>query len=192
MGRPREFNEDEALEKAMQTFWSNGYDATSLADLTSAMGLSKSSLYDTFGSKHALFIAAVERYKATAQSGVIGTLTGALPGREAIETVFRDYVSHAASPDRRGCFLNNCAIEVAASDAEADVCIKAGMARIEEAFGAAIERGQGAGDVATRHEPRALARYLTASFQGLVVMGKADAGRDALSDVVRVTLSALD
>ena len=62
MGRPREFNENEALESAMQVFWAKGYDGASLGELTSAMGLSKSSLYDTFGSKHELFIAAVERY----------------------------------------------------------------------------------------------------------------------------------
>ncbi len=191
MARPREFNEDEALGRAMQVFWADGYDGSSLCQLTAAMGLSKSSLYDTFGSKHELFIAAVEHYKTTAQSGFVGTLTGDLPAREAIETVFNDFVAHA-SQDRLGCFLGNCAVEVSANDAEADACVRKGLAQVEDAFRASVRRGQDCGEIAGRYDDRALARYLTAGFQGLVVMSKAGASRKELQDVVRITLGALD
>ncbi len=191
MGRPREFNENEALESAMQVFWVKGYDGASLGELTSAMGLSKSSLYDTFGSKHELFIAAVERYKDTAQSDFAATLEGDLPAREAIETVFNDFVAHATG-ERRGCFLNKCVVERGPDDSEADACVKEGMARVEQAFRSAVRRGQETGDIATRHDAPALARYLNAGFQGLVVMSKAGASRAELGDVVRITLVALD
>ncbi|HEX9701827.1 MAG TPA: TetR/AcrR family transcriptional regulator, partial [Rhodospirillales bacterium] len=65
MPRPREFETSEALNQAMQVFWTKGYEATSLADLIGAMNLSKSSFYDTFGSKHEVFLAAIEHYKQT-------------------------------------------------------------------------------------------------------------------------------
>jgi len=191
MARPREFNADEALNQAMAVFWAKGYDGTSLSDLTDAMGISKSSLYDTFGSKHELFIAAVERYKETAQASGLAILEGDLPGREAIETVFHDFVAHATS-DRMGCFLNNCAVEVAGRDAEAESCVRQGLARLVAGFAAALCRGQEAGDIARTHDVPALAQYLTAAFQGIVVMSKADASRKELKDMVRVTLSALD
>ena len=79
MGRPREFNTEEALEKAMKVFWAQGYEAASLHDLTRAMAISKSSFYDTFGSKHDLFISAIKHYNKTVASRLISEIIRQAP-----------------------------------------------------------------------------------------------------------------
>ncbi len=193
MARPREFNPDEALEQAMQAFWSKGYEATSLSDLTRAMGISRSSFYETFGSKHALFLDAIERFGDTAVERSVAGLEGDGPARAAIAQVFGRVVDNAVGRgDRRGCFVCNCATEVSPHDPEAAARVAACLGRFEAAFHAAVTRGQRAGEIAADRDPRALARYLTSSLNGLGVMTKARPDRAALDDVVRVVLSALD
>ncbi len=193
VARPREFNPDEALEQAMQAFWSKGYEATSLSDLTRAMGISRSSFYETFGSKHALFLDAIERFGDTTVERSVAGLEGDGPARAAIAQVFGRIVDNAiARGDRRGCFVCNCATEVSPHDPEAAARVAACHGRNEAAFQAAVTRGQRAGEIADDRDPRALARYFTSSLNGLGVMTKAKPDRAALDDVVRVVLSALD
>jgi TetR/AcrR family transcriptional repressor of nem operon len=94
--------------------------------------------------------------------------------------------------EKRGCFLNNCAVEVACSDPQAANRVATGLAKTEETFYCAVRRGQKLGEIAADKEPRALARYLTGTLNGLLVMGKANPDRRALQDVSRIALSALD
>ena len=193
MARPREFNEVEALESAMRLFWAKGYDATSLSDLVGGMGLSKSSLYDTFGSKHELFLAAIDHYNETVASRRVAALiAGAGGGRAGIAAVFERIVGDLTSGgERHGCFVNNCAVEVAPHDAAAAERVCAGFACMEKAFYEAVERGQEDGEIDAGRDARALARYLTSSLNGVVVMAKADPNRAALEDIVAVVMSAL-
>ena len=193
MARPREFDIDDVLEKAMQAFWSGGYAATSLADLTSAMGISKSSFYETFGSKHELFLATIERYGDTAAERTVGVLENSPYAKGAIATVF-EYVIDAATTEgeRRGCFINNCAVESASHDADVASRVVTCMTRLETAFESAVGRGQEAGDIATDHNPKALARFLTCNMQGLISTAKANPDKEKLNDIVRVVLAVLD
>ena len=194
MVRPREFNAEDALERAMQLFWAKGYEATSLSDLTAAMGLSKSSLYDTFGSKHELFLAAMDRYNETvAARRAAGVIDGAKDSRAGIAAVFAAFLDEMVGQgEKRGCFVNNSAVELAPHDAAVAARVAAGLAHLEESFHGAVRQGQEAGDIAERHDARALARYLTASLNGLVVLAKANPERAALEEVVGVVLAALD
>ncbi len=193
MARPREFCADEALEEAMRIFWSKGYAATSLNDLTAAMGLSKSSFYEAFGGKRELFLSALARYIEVTAGRAEALLDGYAPARSAIETMFGFIVGSAASEDsKRGCFLCNCAVEVSPHDAEAAALVRGGMARLENAFLSAVVRGQTSGKIAADRDPRALAGYLLTCAQGLHVMAKANSKKAALNKVVRVVLSALD
>ena len=193
MGRPREFDESQALEKAMQVFWSKGYEATSLGDLTEAMGLSKSSLYDTFGCKHELFLSALEHYDETVGGRVAAELARPGSARAAIRAAFESAVDRAVSGvERRGCLIVNCAAEFGASDPAVAARVRAGMARIENAFHDVVTRGQAAGEIPPGKDPRALARYLTSSINGLRITAKAQADPMALQDIVRHVLASLD
>ncbi len=193
MARPREFNADEALEQAMQVFWSKGYEATTLSDLISAMGISKSSFYDTFGSKHELFLSAIDRYRSTMARRLIDVLEGDMPGREALATVFRTYVESALNGNgRRGCFVGNCASEQAPHDEDAARRVGDCLARMGKAYERALRRAQREGNVPADKDVRALACFLNASAQGLQTLGKAGADRATLEDVARVALEALD
>lgn len=177
----------------MEVFWAKGYEAASLNDLTEAMGLSKSSFYHAFGSKHDVFLATLDRYGSTVAAGLAADLRQDRPARAAIAAVFDAAVEQVSGGcDRRGCFIGNCAAEVAASDPAAAAHVVAGLRRIENAFHDAVVRGQAAGDIASRHDSRALARYLTSSLNGLRVVAKANPDEASLRDVVRIVLSALD
>ena len=193
MARPREFDTDDVLEKAMQAFWSGGYEATSLADLTRAMGISKSSFYEAFGSKHALFLATIERYGETTAERTVGLLEKSTWAKGAIAAVFELVIDSAtAEGQRRGCFMNNCAVANASRDTAVASRVIGFMDRLEAAFESAVARGQEAGDIPSDHDAQALARFLASSLQGLIVTAKANPDREKLNDIVRVVLAALD
>ena len=195
MPRPREFDETQALNQAMQVFWTQGYDATSLCDLLEAMELSRSSFYEAFGSKHELFLATIDHYNRTvaAKCGPTAIEKAGSP-KAGIANIFHGAVEALTDPkgERRGCFVANCAIEVAPHDPAAAERVCCGLDHMESTFLKAVEEGQNTGEIPRTREARALARYLTSSLNGLVVMGKAKPDRQALGEVVRVVLSALD
>lgn len=195
MPRPREFDQTQALEDAMQVFWAKGYDATSLCDLLESMGISRSSLYEAFGSKHELFLATLDHYNRTvaAKCGP-AMIEKAESPKAGIANIFHGVIEALLDPtgERRGCFIANCAIEVAPHDPAAAKRVCCGLDHMESTFLRAVEDGQNSGEIPRTRDARALARYLTSSLNGLVVTGKANPDRQALSDVVRIALSALD
>ena len=194
MARPREFDTQEALEKAMEVFWTQGYEAASLSDLIAAMGISKSSFYDTYGGKHALLLAAIDHYGET-----VGRRTAALilehpKGPKAgIAAALNSVVDQRYNGgDRRGCLASNCAVELAPHDAEVAARVARSNAHLEDAFLQAVRRGQDSGEIPVRADARALARFLACNQNGLTVMAKGGAPRNALEDAVRIALSTLD
>lgn len=192
MARPREFERDVVLDRAMQVFWSRGYEATSIQHLVDRMGIQRGSLYGTFGDKRALFFAAIERYDRVMTAKLLATLEGPPSGKAAIERFFRLKVELALTPGRpRGCLMTNSAAELASRDRGTARRVGATLAKLEAAFQGAVVRAQQAGEVDRRHHPRALARYLTSSAQGLSVMAKASPDRAVLEDIVDVILAAL-
>jgi TetR/AcrR family transcriptional repressor of nem operon len=193
MARPREFDTTEALGKAMDVFWSKGYEATTLCDLLDAMDLSKSSFYDTFGSKHEVFLDSIEHYKKTMTSQITGVASLEQPARKLIESLFDRAVSRITEEGgQRGCFLNNCSVEVALHDPQAAKLIDGGIGLVEDTFFVLVERGQREGDIASDKEARALARFLTSSLNGLMVIAKTNPDPEGLADIARQSMVVLD
>ena len=192
MSRTRAFDEDEVLDQAMVTFWRHGYRATSLEDLLAAMRLSKSSFYESFGSKRDVLLEALRRYAASGMGGLIEPLLRPEAGLAEIEEVLARLARHARSGDgQRGCLVNNCLGEVVQHEPEVFEATREILAGLEELLVAAVLRGQKAGDITREESPRALARFLANTFGGINLAAKARPKKSELEDVVRVALSAL-
>ena len=193
MGRPREFEVDAALDRALEVLWAKGYESASLDDLCAATGLGRSSLYAAFGDKRALYLRALERYEEGAARRINDALARGHPVRRAIAGFIGRLIDDiVAGPGRRGCFIGNCAAELARGDRESAAHVRRSLARIETAFRDALARAQARGEIGVASDPRALARFLTAGIQGLRLVGKANPDRAVLDDVARVMLRCLD
>ncbi len=191
VGRPKEFDEQIALERAMEVFWSHGYEATSVQDLLDAMGISRGSMYDTFGDKHALFSAAIEHYKRTVTSGIEKMLSAPGSPMAAIRRCLTRLADYPRKGPCRGCMATSAAVELAQHDPEVCNAVQGILRRVEKAFHGALERAIKAGELHRRADTLAQARFLTGTAQGLSVMGKASASRATMRDIVEVACGAL-
>lgn len=192
MPRPRNFDRDDVLERALDAFWRQGYEATSIQDLVDAMGISRASLYNAFDSKHALFMEVLKHYEAQRMQAMVDRLCNpSTPAPDAIREVLEQAASSDAA-DKRGCLMTNTAIEMCMRDAECTERVQVNFDRIESAFADAIERGQRGGDLSPGLDSQAMARYFTNALQGLRVMTAAHTDREALDDVVNVTMQMID
>lgn len=193
MARPKAFDPDQALDAALAVFWEKGYEAASLAQLLAATGLSKSSFYAAFGSKHRLFLRVLERYTEAVVDRLVSTLAAGRSARTNIAVAFNDIVDAAiATGDRRGCLIGNAAAELAPRDAAVAERVETALGRLEDAYRQAVERAQERGEVAPGRDARELARFLVASAQGLHLMAKSARQRTSLYAVARVALACLE
>jgi len=193
MARPREFDVNAALERAMDVFWSKGYEATSLDDLCEATGLSRSSLYATFGNKRDLLLQTVDRYIERRTPNIRAALAREPNIHKGIAALLREFIDQIVSgAGRRGCFLGNCAAELPRSDRTALARVRRGLARTEETFREALARAAAGGELPVGADVDALARFLTASFQGLRLVGKVNPDRAVLEDIAATILRCLD
>jgi AcrR family transcriptional regulator len=188
MGRPREFDVDEALETAMELFWRKGYEGTSLTDLTEGMGITKPSLYGVFGNKEALFLKALERYERTKMSFFHEALKEP-KARVTAEKILRGFAdAQTADKDPSGCMGINSAL--ACSEAAADIqkCLIENRHRGEHELGKRFERAAQEGDLPPGHEPFDLARYIMTISQGTAIQAASGADRAALYRVIDMAL----
>jgi TetR/AcrR family transcriptional repressor of nem operon len=193
MARPIGFDREQALDRAMGVFWSKGYEATSIEELVTRMGIQRGSLYGTFGDKRSLFLSALERYQRVVTRELFEALEAPGSGLEAIRRFFRLRVERALDRRRpRGCLVTNSAVELSGRDRGAAAKVGGSLVKMEAAFRGALERARAAGELPRTRDVRALARFLTSSAQGLSVMAKAFPERAILEDVVAVVLAALE
>ncbi|CAM4041927.1 TetR/AcrR family transcriptional regulator [Kibdelosporangium persicum] len=187
-GRPRGFDADEALDRAMRVFWEHGYEGASLTTLTDAMGISSTSMYAAFGNKEELFRKALERYtegpsaylaRALEEPTALGVATAILTG--TIRTTTRPTGPH-------GCLGVQGALATSdASHAARDLLVTwrdSGYSRVRERFGRAVDDG----DLPPETDPALLARYVTTLAYGIAVQAASGVGRDELQDMVDAAL----
>jgi TetR/AcrR family transcriptional repressor of nem operon len=192
MAGKKAFEPQRVLEKAMNAFWERGYEGISVEDLVQCTGIGRGSLYDTFGDKHTLYLAALDRYLASAHAQNTTLLDQEGRLQEVLEQLFQKYIDALLSdPARRGCFLVNASLEMAPHDPDVAQKVEAAYADIEEAFSAILSRAQAKGELDSTCNPRQLARFLLATLVSIRVLARANADRGALQDIVQTALSVL-
>ncbi|MEM9541653.1 MAG: TetR/AcrR family transcriptional regulator [Cyanobacteria bacterium P01_E01_bin.42] len=192
MARHKAFDREEVLDKAMDTFWRKGYEGTSVRDLVENMGINRGSLYDTFGDKHALFLAAIAHYEDTVVKNALACLETPDADKQTIIEHFYGLIDRAITDgEKRGCFVTNSAVELCARDCEAAARIENNLKRIERAYGNALKRSQDKGEISKDLDIHALARSFVCTLQGLRVITKVNCDRAVLEDIAKVALSAL-
>lgn len=190
MGRPREFDVDEALDRALGVFWRLGYEGASLPDLTEAMGINRPSLYAAFGNKESLFRKALDRY-AEGPAVYIRQALEAPTAREAAHRLIHGSVELLSDPSRpRGCLMVQGAL-ACGTGAESIRCeLAARRAAGEAAVRERFERALAEGDLPCGSCPADLARYVMTVAQGLSVQASGGATRDDLSRVATIAMQA--
>lgn len=176
----------------MHAFWQHGYDGTSMRTLLAATGLSKSSFYQAFDSKHDAFKRAFSRYcdeLVVELRAQLGAATSALVFIEGVLTTAAAEATSTRQP--RGCMIVNVASEFSSRDLEVRRDVQNGVRRVTRVLVEAVRQAQSEGTVASDGDAQALGRYLLSSLAGLRTMVKAGAAHTTLRDIVAVTLSAL-
>lgn len=193
MARTKDFDETAVLTKAMNLFWRKGYNSTSMQDLVDELGISRSSLYDTYGDKHALFMRSLEYYRESA-SGKMCTAVGQCSSAKDTIRKLLDFTTRELLQDEqhRGCFLMNAAVEVAPHDPEVSTMICQNDEVIENAFYEAIKTGQQNGEIAANKDAKALARFIFNNVKGMRVSAKSTTDKAVFADIVKLTMSVLD
>ncbi len=192
MARPREFDEEEALDRAMKVFWSKGYASTSLDDLLGSTGIARQSLYTAFGDKHSLFIKALQRYLDKNSRPLRALLAAAPSVAQALRDVFCGIAEEAAAAKQRGCMLVNAITELVPGDSEVSKLVEANHRFLLATFRMGLERAEKAGELRAGADVEELAHYLVATHQGLRVVARVDQNRAHLKAIVKSALYFLN
>ncbi|PKQ00123.1 MAG: hypothetical protein CVT74_05325 [Alphaproteobacteria bacterium HGW-Alphaproteobacteria-13] len=167
----KNFDIDETLTRAMQTFWAHGYEATSMQNLVAATGVNRASIYATYGDKRALFLTALKKYDGEIRSRMLAELAESKSPADAIAAVFDKFIDQTNVPQGNwGCFLVNTALELAAHDGDIAELVNAAQDEIEAFFLAMIRKGQQSGAFAADRDAKQLAHQGLASLLGMLVM----------------------
>lgn len=192
MARPRQFDEQQALERALDAFWARGYEATSVTDLMSATGLAKASLYSSLGDKHTVFLRALELFMRNGRRDL-----EAIAAQDGVAAdLLRQWLEHVAamatcSGVRRGCFMVNSAVELAPHDADVQKLLRRNEKQIEALYTGLLERGVRDGSLRSDLDIASAAGWLTTAVYGMQVKGKLALSPKQAGTAIDFTLSAL-
>lgn len=192
MPRAKEFDETEVLDQALELFRARGFKHTSFADLTEELGVSRQSLYDTYGDKHALYHTALKRYLARGQERMRLCLGEDGPVREAFAAFFLGMIDAGCENGGRGCMMVNAMVELSPHDAETRALAQTHAREIEGLFASRLAAAQRAGDLAADRDPVALARFFYHTLLGLAVSARALGDKESQRQAVQLALRVLD
>lgn len=189
VGRPRSFDEEVVLDRAVEKFRVSGFRETSLDDLVSELGVPRQSLYNAFGDKEALYHKALERYRCASARRFEESLAANRPLRGVLGDILAKVVEEGlAAPESWGCLVLSAALE-RGDDRAARKQVAKSHAEMEAVLVRRFERARRDGELGRRHDPEALARFFVNAIVGIRVRARGAADRATLEDIARVTLS---
>ncbi len=191
MARPKEFEINEVLDRALLLFWEQGYEKTSMQELVDTMGIHRKSIYDTFGDKHTLFIQALQLYIKRQNEHLNMT-----PAQQSvsIKEVIRRFLEVNTNMDEVpiGCFMVNTGVELGKHDPLSASLVQGGYEQIENFFRYLIEYGQKRSELKATLDATILSHYLLNAWLGIRTMVKTTYDPKQLANTIDITLSVLD
>ncbi|MFJ9566326.1 TetR/AcrR family transcriptional regulator [Streptomyces fuscichromogenes] len=191
MARIREFDIDQAVDRAMDLFWRRGYAETSLQDLLRELSIGSGSFYAAFGSKEQLYIRSLDRYIHLQGDDLERTLDGGTGIRLAVRKVLTSLIEADLADPTRGCLVVDTATHCGGQPSAAERA-NTGIRQVESLLAGALEQAQTRGEISSDKDPRKLARFLTTVIQGIRVIGQARTGREFAEDALSTAMRALD
>ena len=193
MARLKDFDEERALDSAVDCFWKHGYEGTTVRDLADAMKIGGTSLYNAYGDKRTLFERSLERYANRSMRDRIARMEAEHRPKQAIRAFLAEIVERSLKdPDRKGCLLVNSALDVAPHDAEIGKVVAGYLEELRAFFQRNIESAQRAGQVSKGLDAAETAGHLLGVLAGVRVLARTGAKRKALENVIRPALALLD
>ncbi|MEJ6403146.1 TetR/AcrR family transcriptional regulator [Yoonia sp. 2307UL14-13] len=182
-GRPREFDETDALNKIMNLFWQNGYEGTGLSDIIKATGLAKGSLYGAFGNKQSMYLKALMHYEQQVIDTAVAALRGpSIPPLERLDAFLSLPIAAIADEDSRGCFLCNASADRASLDEETKAATKRGHEKLRAALATAVAAALPG--ISTQRAERK-AEVLLNVYTGMRIMSRAGSSVGMLESTVQ-------
>ncbi len=191
MARSKEFDEKAVLRKAMELFWEQGYEKTSMQDLVDHMGIHRRSIYDTFGDKRSLFLASLNHYEEL----IVNEMERIISSTSSIKQTIRDvfiFVLNSIEQYPKGCLSVNAAIELSLLDKEIGRIVTKMFNRTEDMFNILIKRGQTSGELSKEIDSDNTSRFLHNNLVGIRVLIKTNYNKKELEGIITLALSVLD
>jgi TetR/AcrR family transcriptional repressor of nem operon len=192
MSRVKEFDEAEVLDQALELFRARGFKHTSFSDLVEELGVSRQSLYDTYGDKQALYQTALKRYLDRGLDNIRRKMDDDTPVREAFAGFFEGMVAGSCANGSPGCLMVNSMVELSPHDADTRALAQTHAREIEGIFVSRLSAAQRKGEIAKSKDPVALARFFYHTILGLAVSSRALGDKESLRQSARVALQVLD
>ncbi|MGX4769424.1 TetR/AcrR family transcriptional regulator [Bradyrhizobium guangdongense] len=192
-GRPRAYEPDVALGKALDLFRRQGFAATSLDDLSEATGMNRPSLYGAFGDKRELYIKSYQRYREDARASMTAIFREEMPLRQRLERIFASaldiYLSGDTGP--RGCFTVVTAASEAVGDPEIRAMVLDGLTELDKAFANCFRRAKEKGELPESADPAALAQIASATVHTVAIRSRARVPRKELEAIVKGAIDVM-
>ncbi len=193
MGRNIQFDRDEALDKAIQYFWRRGYFVSSVDDISREIGISKSSLYNSFGGKEGIFKEAFERYKSTAPRRTLENISQRTSIKFALQRFFSLLVEIGSNDnDAKGCLVVNSLVEFSGADEALAELVMADIESLVDLYEKLISEAQEKHEVNERFTAIQIARHLANAHIGIRIMSRVFPKKTVLKDMADLALSILD
>jgi TetR/AcrR family transcriptional repressor of nem operon len=191
MGRSREFDENVVLQKAMELFWEQGYEKTSLSDLVEHMGIHRRSLYDTFGDKHTLFLKTIDCYNELVKNKIQAEVLHAETSKQAIQFIF-DFMIEGYEDRQWGCLIVNSATEMALRDKEVEEKTEEAFMQMEHFLADLVRKGQQTGEFSCDYDAEVLAEILQNTLLGIRVLLRTTASKEKMHRIADFFMNLLN
>ena len=190
MARPVNFNQTEVLDKLTLVFWEKGFYDSSIEDLSSASGLNRSSLYNSFGNKEAIFKQVLKHYQEHYSKQRLEQILKTSPVKKALEEYFLSLIETEQNR-RLGCLLVNTSIELSPHNSQIDKDLQKSFKRVEDIFYQVLEKAQNNNEIDSNKDISLIAKYLLNNVYGIRVSARAGSTKKDLKQIVKVILKSI-